>query len=1018
MTQKQPVVVVDDVDGESSDGYDDDPVLLPAIDQEDPVLATFETIIQKGVRNELDLSSPEKRTAFLNSYGTNVLTDRTRAGETILHLLAERLAYKNLIRLLVRKFRSLLDERDHRNRTPLYLAIATRNVVFIEVVCLERAKDVDRLISMQCETARNSIHAAIHYDLAYGKTSGSLEATLKLINMASETTLCAKDQDGCTPLHLAVDYARCKPSQLVIVRTLIAQGDKALDELTAKPGDLSVYQYHQYTRDQLYQKSAHTGGGHAAAQAEDGSSGGVAQAVRKAQVHRPENKAGATGHTENVIHVAQQLVAEQRLRNVAKTTSQVSDEPVTLQLKRRPTGNVGATHGEQGQRERESRARHVDVFLNEENANKIREEIKLHYLRTTFVADDTPHDHDAGITTRDQRKAVKFLHGANLASINLCFDYSRCPPAISKDSFEQSYDHMNMDNVLRYVAFGTVELDKPPPPTNPKLAKRLTSLAKSGRGRSDLVFFFNWLQRKKVSYIIKVIVDDLQDRPHCDKAIEDSLKPFDIEILDWQRLDLCPETIFNACRNVREINLRWSGNRAMLRAWSEPEGLPRLPNLEKVHLIWNADQALETVDRVRSNIVDFQARVEKSLKAISSGSAERKILIYSIQDNVPDSEHLVHANDPAKPLHTSERGMHKWLDCMDKFADEIQGVAVPDTAEELLRKDITIALIDDGVNPETESLRGKVIGGDTFDRGFPHDNGPSPYYVSSRGHGTVMADMICRVFPLAKLYVLKLEAHESPEAIDGHRNEISAQSAALAVDAAVDKKVDVISMSWTVKMTNENKEGIASLRSAVLRALDQGILIFCAAGDTGAIIDSEFPYSIDTTRIFRIGAAMADGRMWGPTGSPLNLSFILPGHNIVSRNPHREAAMPGGFEENTGSSVATALAAGLAALVLHCIRLGAIFTEMEKRQQQGKLEGAGLAAVRLADFASVKAHDNMKSVLKAIGLDDSQQKFIEVWRRFEEPAAGLKAATGGAAQMAVVVELARRLALSVRSTNA
>lgn len=131
--------------------------------------------------------------------------------------------------------------------------------------------------------------------------------------------------------------------------------------------------------------------------------------------------------------------------------------------------------------------------------------------------------------------------------------------------------------------------------------------------------------------------------------------------------------------------------------------------------------------------------------------------------------------------------------------------------------------------------------------------------------------------------------------------------------AAVNQKVDIISMSWTVKETKENRESIGQLREAIKLALDAGILLFCAAADTGAVTEVEYPWSYDQRRIFRIGAATADGRMWGPTGSPQNINFIVPGHRVVSRNPHREGALPADFKEQTGSSIATALAAGLAA---------------------------------------------------------------------------------------------------------
>lgn len=206
-----------------------------------------------------------------------------------------------------------------------------------------------------------------------------------------------------------------------------------------------------------------------------------------------------------------------------------------------------------------------------------------------------------------------------------------------------------------------------------------------------------------------------------------------------------------------------------------------------------------------------------------------------------------------------------------------------------------------------------------------------------------------------------------------------------AVKAAVNQNVDIISMSWTVKQVEDNDISISQLGEAIKLALDAGILLFCAAADTGAITEVEFPWSYDQRRIFRIGAATADGRIWGPAGSPEKIDFILPGHNVVLRNPHPEGTLPSDFKELTGSSIATALAAGLAALILHCVRLGAIYSEMEMQQNI-----SSAMAVTAADFQRFKNPHNMNGVLKAIGLDEGQQRFIQVWKRFDRPTQNLK----------------------------
>ena len=70
-----------------------------------------------------------------------------------------------------------------------------------------------------------------------------------------------------------------------------------------------------------------------------------------------------------------------------------------------------------------------------------------------------------------------------------------------------------------------------------------------------------------------------------------------------------------------------------------------------------------------------------------------------------------------------------------------------------------IALIDDGVDMYYPPLRKKISSGKSFDYGDKTQNQMRYYGVSAGGHGTVMASMICRVCPIAKIYAIRLETH-------------------------------------------------------------------------------------------------------------------------------------------------------------------------------------------------------------------------------------------------------------------
>lgn len=110
-------------------------------------------------------------------------------------------------------------------------------------------------------------------------------------------------------------------------------------------------------------------------------------------------------------------------------------------------------------------------------------------------------------------------------------------------------------------------------------------LKKDGLGRTDLVFLFKWLKGGgNVKTILKVIVDDLQEPAHSDEAIEAALKGMSVEDWDWRKTDLCLEVIHSVAPTARIVHLYWSGNNAVLRGWSEPEGLAKLERLENVNL--------------------------------------------------------------------------------------------------------------------------------------------------------------------------------------------------------------------------------------------------------------------------------------------------------------------------------------------------------------------------------------------------------------------------------------------------
>lgn len=82
---------------------------------------------------------------------------------------------------------------------------------------------------------------------------------------------------------------------------------------------------------------------------------------------------------------------------------------------------------------------------------------------------------------------------------------------------------------------------------------------------------------------MKVTMED-SNKPHSDEAIEKCLERFEVESLDWQKVDLCPEVIVRVGSHLRDITLHWSGHNAVLRGWGEPQGLGMCLNLKSITL--------------------------------------------------------------------------------------------------------------------------------------------------------------------------------------------------------------------------------------------------------------------------------------------------------------------------------------------------------------------------------------------------------------------------------------------------
>jgi hypothetical protein len=126
----------------------------------------------------------------------------------------------------------------------------------------------------------------------------------------------------------------------------------------------------------------------------------------------------------------------------------------------------------------------------------------------------------------------------------------------------------------------------------------------------------------------------------------------------------------------------------------------------------------------------------------------------------------------------------------------------------------------------------------------------------------------------------------------------------------VDHGVHIISMSWSLVKTRDNAKEIESLAKNIQDAANAGTIMYCAAADRGSYFPDNsdlYPHQTDTAHIKVVGSAKEGGGESHFVDSS-QVHYLFPGEKIQ------------GLGGQEGSSAATAVAAGFAALVLWCFR--------------------------------------------------------------------------------------------------
>ncbi len=120
-------------------------------------------------------------------------------------------------------------------------------------------------------------------------------------------------------------------------------------------------------------------------------------------------------------------------------------------------------------------------------------------------------------------------------------------------------------------------------------------------------------------------------------------------------------------------------------------------------------------------------------------------------------------------------------------------------------------------------------------------------------------------------------------------------------------------MSWTIRTDDvQNNPDMSSLREAMEKAHADDILMFCSASDQGANNKDEY-FPGGWNQCIHIGAATFNGDKLTWVDDKVN--FFFPGRNVPFISKEKSITY------ESGSSIATAAATGLAGLLIYSARL-------------------------------------------------------------------------------------------------
>lgn len=255
-----------------------------------------------------------------------------------------------------------------------------------------------------------------------------------------------------------------------------------------------------------------------------------------------------------------------------------------------------------------------------------------------------------------------------------------------------------------------------------------------------------------------------------------------------------------------------------------------------------------------------------------------------------------------KKVHLIPFDVNERIEVITEIPKGVKLIGAPRVWDKTKGKGIKIAVLDTGCDVDHPDLKDRIVGGRNFtgdDRGNPN------IYNDYNGHGTHVAGTIAAtendegvmgVAPQADLLIVKvLDENGSGQykwIIDG-------------INYAVQQRVDIISMSLG------GSEDVFELYEAISEAIEQGVLVVCAAGNEGdgRETSDEYAYPGAYNEVISVGAVNLERQSSPFSNSHNQIDLVAPGEHILS------TYLNGTFAKLSGTSMATPHVAGALALI-------------------------------------------------------------------------------------------------------